>query len=674
VVTSVLVVLCLVGFIATLLRPQIPPMPANRMANADEEFLRQAGNQSVDWKPLTTESLTEARRAGRPILLLIGTPTSAVGQLLDRETFPSSEIAIYLSRNFTCLRVDAAVHPNWLNAFLPFSRLGSAFDPDLQIWALDPAGKAFGFIARTEAKDEFDPDTLLPQLIDHHRRFEALPVQGSSRLGDLQRPEHQLLDAQTTHAVVPFDLYRARLLTRAPDAWADDGLVRVKPWAWRYLLLRGEMDALEAAQAKVLRSPLVDLLDGGFFHTWNRPADPGWIELEKLAVENAETMLVLAQSAAVTGDPEARALSEDTWSYLAGHARGDRAFFFGQVEPSGPGLRSPHYSVSSQRARESLPADLRDWALRRLGLDLARYPQGIPFLRDARRKDPRTEEVLQRLRRAPESDDPSIEYGLSDVSLTCVARAIETARLWQDRQRLDKSTEWLEQLEVLHVGPDIRRRLIGSNPSLGSLGDYLAYSDARLQDYLATGRVRSFDLGLAVLQRARKIFRGGRRGIFRLKRPDVDVPLTDVIFPEVADNLHESGTARAIRLMLSYGRLLGPTPEGIDLQREAHEAASLFGPIAAEGGVATAGFFCAAAQATDDTTAFCVGPNAAELANDLASTLPTRLIAPVFGSVRPDLQRLAPGIYIVDGLVEGPFSLDEARRRLPLVLDLGSTP
>ena len=94
-----------------------------------------------------------------------------------------------------------------------------------------------------------------------------------------------------------------------------------------------------------------------------------------------------------------------------------------------------------------------------------------------------------------------------------------------------------------------------------------------------------------------------------------------------------------------------------------------FGDPAGRIGAASAGFFAASLFAEDGRYAVAVGPSAVALANELYRRVPTRLIAPAVGRVRPDLQRRAAGVYVIDGeSVNGPFSVEDAVRLLPLGL------
>lgn len=673
VVTSVLTVLCVVAGVAHVLAPHIPPIKPNRMEYENETFLLQGQHESVDWRPLSMESMAAARRAGRPILMVVGTPTSHVGQILDRDAFTDREIASYLRRNYTCLRVDGGANPQWLNAFLPFSRIRVGFQPDLQLWALDPGGTPFDFVGRAQADQQFDEGGIMPALIEIRRKYDGIGSTDRLPGSEMQANDLAMLD-NLVGSAVPFSKYRHSLEGAADSntgGFSTRGLAGLYPLAWRYFLMAGDLADFNLVVDRTLTSPFVDLLDGGFFHTVGQVADVPWVEFDKTCVENADAMLALAQAEALAPNPNRRWFLDETWNFLATRAWNGESFYFGQTGQEGAKRRSPRYSFAPRRLRDILPDPLRSWATENLGLDVARYPQAAPFPVQSSLDPALLGPTLKALRAAEGPPPDMVEAGLAEASLNCVARAIQTARILGERDRVKTAVGWLEAMEDLRSGDDVMRRLDDPFPKLGYLGDYLAYADARLQDYLATGRVRSLELGLNVMRKARSRFADARPGVWRLTSSDDPSPLRDVDVPEIVDNLRESCTARVIRLSLAYGRLLGDSDEGLRMRNDAHAAVNLFGAMALEGGPSTAGYFCAAAEAIDEAHAIAIGPKAQALADEMARRVPTRLVAPAFGMVRQDLQSRKPGIYVIRGKPIGPLTVEKAAAILSPRLDLG---
>jgi hypothetical protein len=132
--------------------------------------------------------------------------------------------------------------------------------------------------------------------------------------------------------------------------------------------------------------------------------------------------------------------------------------------------------------------------------------------------------------------------------------------------------------------------------------------------------------------------------------------------PDLTDDIRESCTAQLIRLMFNYGRMLGSDPRGRKLVLKASESVSHFAslqPVSSR----TAGYYCAAASFADPQCAFAVGPRAQSLADQLYRLRPNRLITAVQGSVRPDLSKRKPGLYLANGsITAGPYTVDQAAK------------
>ena len=207
----------------------------------------------------------------------------------------------------------------------------------------------------------------------------------------------------------------------------------------------------------------------------------------------------------------------------------------------------------------------------------------------------------------------------------------------------------------------------------GYLSDYLAFADAKLEVYLATGRDAAFRSGLSVLERAMSRFAGPEPGVWLTDAPQNEVagnPNGNP--PELLDEVRESCTAQAIRLFTAYGSMLPPGEQSRRLLSAAATTVSHFAKINVADNPELAGYYLSAAALQDPQCAFAVGPHKQELSDKLFQLRPNRLAAPASEAVRPDLTKGRPGIYVVSGsVVAGPYSLDEAANLIPADLQIG---
>ena len=142
VVTFVVTVLAVVGIASRQLRRYIPPVSENAMGHEKEPFLLAGRGQSIPWQRMTPAAFAEARRSGKPVLAFVGAITSRTSRQID-DALQDPDVARLVSRRFVCVRVDGLEHPEWLNAFLPVTRLRIGFQPDTQVWMLDARGRPF---------------------------------------------------------------------------------------------------------------------------------------------------------------------------------------------------------------------------------------------------------------------------------------------------------------------------------------------------------------------------------------------------------------------------------------------------------------------------------------------------------------------------------------------------
>ena len=97
------------------------------------------------------------------------------------------------------------------------------------------------------------------------------------------------------------------------------------------------------------------------------------------------------------------------------------------------------------------------------------------------------------------------------------------------------------------------------------------------------------------------------------------------------------------------------------LREIARMSVSHFAESAPMMGLRAGGYFRAASELIEDTYVLAVGPQAQSLADAASRRAPLRFCAPVFGDMRPDVQRLGPGLYVVAGNdIRGPMEVIQA--------------
>ncbi|MFZ4506219.1 MAG: DUF255 domain-containing protein [Fimbriimonas sp.] len=668
---SALVVGILVGtaFLSEGLRPLLPPRVSNRMGNSPSAFLRQASSQPIDWRTLTDENVARARREGKPILLLVGASWSNVARQVDRDTFTDPDVARLLRRYFICIRVDGTIRPEYLNGFLPLTRLRNGFLPGFQIWILNAKGDIINFEGRSSSLQSFDRKSML-NFFTKSRDLFAASLESGRPPDEIaqQATELKVLRAGSGMLLPDYIRFRGKLATQIDPmngGMPERGFQNPPVRALRFLLLAGDRQTFRRAFDSILTSPLYDLQEGGFFRFSGRQ-DWSDIDFNKVAVQNAEWLELLVTAYLLLGDPAYQKLAIQTLDFLLDELCVDGRVWGAQVGRQGRNGRSQQFSISPQQI-QAWSTDDQTFARDELGLQPYINRQMVPRLRSLQtlQYDERIRKLLD-----PIHADHPIERAVetqADIQGFVTAKMLYAANALQDKVRVERVLQCLDRLEALRSGETVLPSTATMPADLECLSDYLSVSDAYLQDFFVNGWTPSFDAGLKVLRRAIDLFSGEVEGEF-LNSPSATnrMGALSTLVPEIADTVRESTSAQAIRLLLDYGRILGPTPEGRAFRKKAYASCGLYSRVV-ETYPSAGGFFAASMPVADDATFLCVGPQAIQLSHLIARQRPGRLVIPVVPGIRPDLRPRKPGVYVEErGELQGPYSVADALDQVPL--------
>src|SRR5262249_56720389 len=84
----------------------------NRLAQESSLYLRQHGDNPVDWYPWGEEAFSRAKAEDRPILLSVGYSSCHWCHVMAHESFESPEIAQLMNDRFVCVKVDREERPD----------------------------------------------------------------------------------------------------------------------------------------------------------------------------------------------------------------------------------------------------------------------------------------------------------------------------------------------------------------------------------------------------------------------------------------------------------------------------------------------------------------------------------------------------------------------------------
>jgi uncharacterized protein len=575
---------------------------ANRLAREPSLYLRQHGENPVDWYPWGEEALRRAREGDRPILLSIGYSSCHWCHVMERESFEDPGIARLMNEGFVCVKVDREERPDvdgiYMKAVQALTGQGGW---PLTVF-LTPEGEPFygGTYFPPEPRHGMPS---FPQLLEatgaawREKREQVLEAAAGIREA-LERSARGPQDAPAgTPGALDAALVRGacRDLLRGFDP-AHGGFGRApkfpQPVLLNFLLehhaVGEDKEALKAVLstlAKMARGGIRDQLGGGF-HRYS--VDRAWLvpHFEKMLYDNALLARVYLRAWQLSADPALLRVTHEVLEDLLGSFRSPEGAFYTAWDADSEGEEGRFYLWTPGDLDEVLPEDLSRlfrtvYGVSREGhvdgrsvLHLPRDPDGVaraegltPEELEARLAEARDLLKAARERREPPLRDEKILAGWNGLTLRTFAEAgaaLDEPRYLEAARR---GATWL--LDALR--PD--GRLLHQVPLSGApdaeasegpvraryipafLDDVAAMGNALLSLHEATLEPGWLQEAIALDEEVEARFRDGDTALLHDTPADGE-PL--LIRPrEVMDSPIPSGTSLAAELRWRLGVLLG---------------------------------------------------------------------------------------------------------------------
>jgi len=342
----------------------------NALAQESSPYLRQHGENPVDWLPWGPVALARAREQDKPLLVSIGYSSCHWCHVMERESFEDARTAELMNECFVCVKVDREERPDvdalymeavqgmtghggWpLNVFLTPEQVpfyGGTYFP--------PAPRP-GMPAWTE---------VLQAIAEHwseHReeireRGEQLRARlsGGAQLAPSQAPIHAgELDAAVETLRESFDA-RHGGFGRAPK-FPQASLIEL-------LLLRGERTMSLTTLRAMAAGGIHDHVGGGFARysvdaTWTVP------HFEKMLYDNALLARAYLHAWQLSGEGRLLEVCLDTLSWALREMRGPEGGFYAALDADSEGREGRFYVWTIDELRAALGEDA-DTAIAWLG-------------------------------------------------------------------------------------------------------------------------------------------------------------------------------------------------------------------------------------------------------------------------------------------------------------------
>jgi uncharacterized protein YyaL (SSP411 family) len=343
----------------------------NKLIHSTSPYLLQHAYNPVDWREWNTESLEEARRSDKPILVSIGYSACHWCHVMERECFEDLSIAVQMNESFVCIKVDReerpdvdqvymeavqvlGMHGGWpLNVFLtpdqkPFYG-GTYFPPPQWTKVLSGVSEAFKK-RRTEVEDSSKEITTYLNRNDLERFRNLQHEQGIDK--NIPRQAFEALASR-------FDEQFGGI-EKAPKF--------VMPTVWQYLLRYhySSQDAKALAMVdKTLRlmtsGGLYDCVGGGFARY---SVDGQWFapHFEKMLYDNAQLLSLYAEAFKCTGDPFFADVLHSTVAWLEREMLHPDGGLYSALDADSEGIEGKFYTWTMDEFRNTIGTDAEDAA------------------------------------------------------------------------------------------------------------------------------------------------------------------------------------------------------------------------------------------------------------------------------------------------------------------------
>ncbi len=478
----------------------------NALARATSPYLLQHKDNPVAWREWNPETLAEARRLDRPILLSVGYAACHWCHVMAHESFEDPGTAALLNARFLPVKVDREERPD-VDALYQqaLAVLGQPGGWPLTMF-LTPEGEAFwggtyfppeprygrpGFrdiLRRVAELWETERDALLRNRDGIRAALERL---NRPRPGDLDLD----LCATTARRLATMFDPRHGGLGGAPKFPQAPLLAFLWRAASRLALPELRRPVLHTLR-RICQGGIYDHLGGGFARY---AVDERWLvpHFEKMLYDNAQLLELLAEASAATGDPLFAARIAETVGWLEREMR-TAGGFAASLDADSEGEEGRYYLWTRAEIEEALGADAARFCevygvtaegnfegrsiLHRLGEEGLRDAE-----EEARLASMRAHLLELRGRRVPPARDDKV---LADWNGLAVAALVVTAARTGEGRHLRLAEEIFEQvIGVLGDGDRLHHAWrAGRRLGLGFLDDYAQTTRAALLLHQATGK------------------------------------------------------------------------------------------------------------------------------------------------------------------------------------------
>ena len=339
---------------------------SNRLQKEKSPYLRQHGENPVDWYPWGEEAFEKARREDKPVFLSIGYSTCHWCHVMAHESFEDAEIASILNDNYVSVKVDREERPDVDSVYMAacVAANGSGGWPLTAI--LTPAQEPFfvgTYFPKENRGGRMGLKYLLAAVAEKWKNEREELLHTASEMTAYLRREDALTQVGGAEGLPK--KAAEQLLGSYDREYGGFGWQTKFPtphnliFLMEYAALTGDKkprEAVEHTLRQMYRGGIYDHFGGGFCRY---STDREWLKphFEKTLYDNA--LLALAYTEAWQDGHMAlwRQVAEDTLDYCLRELKGDEGGFFCGQDADSNGAEGAYYLFTPDEVKQVLGED-----------------------------------------------------------------------------------------------------------------------------------------------------------------------------------------------------------------------------------------------------------------------------------------------------------------------------
>ncbi len=331
-----------------------------RLDGALSPYLLSHAHQSVDWFPWGPDAFAEAASRDCPVMISIGYSTCHWCHVMENDSFADNEVAILLNKDYVSIKIDREERPDLDQNFMAFCQaltgqggwpLTIFLTPDLKPFyagTFIPKENRFGIIGMKD---------LLPKINTLWKNDQSKVTKASNELTD--KMNKLALKNTGTQPGVNQGLPGKEILNEAyqqlknnyDQDYAGFGKAPKFPSPHQLLfLLRYWKRSDDNFALQMVLDTLHAMHKGGIYdqlgcgiHRYS--VDRMWLipHFEKMLYDQATTAMAAAETYMLSGDPEARLMTEEILSYICRELTSPQGAFYSAEDADTSGAEGTFY-------------------------------------------------------------------------------------------------------------------------------------------------------------------------------------------------------------------------------------------------------------------------------------------------------------------------------------------